>query len=334
MPTHNPKPLRAAVIGGGAFGECHLKTFASMPQVQVAGLHTRRADRARELCNKYGGKPYSSLEELAADPDIDIVSIVTPEDVHLESFQVLAKHKKAIYVEKPLAIIPDEARQMVELSKDLIVMSGHCLRFEARMAQIFKQQPQLGKLHHMSFKNRRPRQHKELYGRVHPVYVLLCHEIELANALAKAPFKRVCAVESHYSPGQIDGMSILVEYPNNLTCIIEGGFYLPTNTAFEENDQITLDFENGTYSLVMPHTGFTFLGPQGYRFINQHYENTVYTMEYGALRAALDYFTHCVSTQTRPTISTMEDGYNAVVLATAAIESAKSGQWITKGASL
>lgn len=328
------QPLRVAVVGGGAFGECHLKTYASMPQVQVAGLYTLETDRARDLCQKYGGRPYASLQELAADPTINIVSIATPENAHFESFQILAQHKKAIYVEKPLATDLDEARRMVELSKDLIAMCGHCLRFESRLAQIFQQRPQLGRLHHMSFKDRRPRQHKVVYGRVHPAFVLLCHEIELANAFAGTPFQRICAMESHFSPGQIDGISILIEYPGNLTCLIEGGFYLPTQQALEENDQITLDFENGSYSLLMPHTGFTFLGPQGNRFINQHYENTVYGMEYGALRAALDYFTHCVRMRTKPAISTIEDGYNAVVVATAAIESAKTGKWIenTKGA--
>lgn len=328
------QPLRAAVVGGGAFGECHLKTYASMPQVQVAGLYTLETDRARELCQKYGGRPYASLQELASDPAIDIVSIATPENAHFEAFQILAQHKKAIYVEKPLATDLAQAKQMVELSQPLIAMCGHCLRFESRLAHIFNQRPQLGRLHHMSFKDRRPRQHKVVYGRVHPVFVLLCHEIELANAFAGAPFKRVCAMESHFSPGQIDGIGLLIEYPDNLTCLIEGGFYLPSQQAVEENDQITLDFENGSYSLLMPHTGFTFLGPQGNRFINQHYENTVYGMEFGALRAALDYFTHCVRTQTRPAISTIEEGYNAVVVAAAAVESAKAGKWIqnTKGA--
>ncbi|MCC7349455.1 MAG: Gfo/Idh/MocA family oxidoreductase [Phycisphaerales bacterium] len=327
--TH--QTLRAAVVGGGAFGECHLKTFASMPQVQVAGLYTLEADRARELTQKYGGRPYSSLQELAADPSIDLVSIATPENAHFESFQILAQHEKAIYVEKPLATDLGEARRMMELSKSIIAMSGHCLRFESRLAHIFNQRPNLGRLHHMSFKNRRPRQHKVVYGRVHPAFVLLCHEIELANAFAGAPFKRVCAMESHFSAGQVDGISIMIEYPGNITCLIEGGFYLPNQQAVEENDQATLDFENGSYSLVMPHTGFTFVGPQGNRFINHHYENTVYGMEFGALRAALDYFTHCVRTQSRPTISTIEDGLNAVVVATAAVASAKAGVWVTKG---
>ena len=88
MPTR--EPVRAAVVGGGAFGECHLKTLASMPDIELVGLYTLEQDRGRELCDHYGGKCCSSLNELAADPSIDLVTIATPEDAHFESFKVLA----------------------------------------------------------------------------------------------------------------------------------------------------------------------------------------------------------------------------------------------------
>ena len=87
----------------GAFGECHLKTWSAMPHVSVAGLYTLERERGETLCRQYGGRNYSSLDELACDPTIDVVSIATPEDAHLESFKVLAAAGKAIYVEKPLA---------------------------------------------------------------------------------------------------------------------------------------------------------------------------------------------------------------------------------------
>jgi predicted dehydrogenase len=322
--------IRAAVIGGGAFGECHLKTYRSMPQVDVAGVYTLEKDRAAELCQKYGGRAYDSLGQLATDPDIDLVSIATPENAHFEAFKALAENKKAIYCEKPLATSMDEARQMLELSRSLTAMSGHCLRFEARVAHVLERKDQMGPLHHMSFKDRRRRSDKIVYGRVHPAYVLLCHEIELANAFAGVPFKRVCALQTHFSAGQVDGLSMIVEYENGATCVIEGGFLLPSQEGVDGNDQITLDFEKGSWSMVFPHSGFNFIDAAGAHFVNQHYENTMYGMEFGALRSALEYMTQCVDRGIRPQISTIEDGYNAVRLVDAAIRSAAEGRWIQK----
>jgi len=324
------KKINAAVVGGGAFGECHLKTYSSMPHVDVAGVYTRRSDRAAALCAKYGGKPYTSLQQLADDPAVDLVSIATAEDVHVEPFRAIAARGKAIYVEKPLATDLEDAKAIVEMSQAIIAMSGHCLRFESRLAHVFQNREGLGRLRHMSFKDRRTRQPKQLYGRVHPAYVLLCHEIELANAFAGVPFKRVCALQAKFDEGQFDDFSMLVEYENGATCVIEGGWLMPDQKSLDENDMAVLDFDGGSYSIEMPHSGITFLNEESNRFINQHYEHSVYGMEFGALRNALEYMVQCITTNTKPRISTVEDGYNAVLLVDAAIRSAQSGQWVQR----
>ncbi len=322
------QPIRAAVIGGGAFGECHLKTFHGMPQIEVAGLYTLEQDRGETLCRRYGGTFYQSLGELASDPSIDLVSIATPENSHFEAFKVLAEKKKAIYVEKPLATSLAEAKEMLELSDSIIAMSGHCLRFESRLAHVFAQQSKLGRLRHMSFCDRRIQGGKEIHGRVHPAYCLFCHEIELSNAFARDRFKRVCALETHFSEGQVDGMNILIEYRNGVTCSIEGGWFLPTQGSLAENDRCSLDFEEGTFEIALPNMGFTFLSPEGYQFLNQQYECNIYGMEFGALRSAFEYMVSCIQNQTQPEISTIQDGYEAVRLVEAALQSAKTGQWV------
>jgi predicted dehydrogenase len=316
------------VVGGGAFGECHLKTLHAMPQVEVAGLYTLERDRGEALCHRYGGNCYQSLEELASDPKIDLVTIATPENAHFEAFKLLAARNKAIYVEKPLSISLVEAREMLELSRSIIAMSGHCLRFESRLAHVFSQRSKLGRLRHMSFRDKRIQGDKEKYGRVHPAYVLLCHEIELSNAFAQDRFKRVCAMETHFSAGQIDGMNILIEYQNGVTSSIEGGWLLPTQDSLVENDRCTLDFEAGTFEILLPNMGLTFLSDKGFQFFNQQYEFNVYNMEFGALRSAFDYLLRCMEEHTQPKISTIQDGYEAVRLVEAALQSVKTGQWI------
>ena len=319
---------RAAVIGGGAFGECHLKTFYGMPHVEVAGLYTLEQDRGDALCRRYGGKCYESLDELACDPTIDLVSIATPEDAHFESFKFLAEKKKAIYVEKPLATSLAEAAEMLELSRSIIAMSGHCLRFESRLAQVFAQQGSLGRLRHMSFRNKRVHSEKDVYGRVHPAYALFVHELELSNAFARDRFKRVCALETRFSEGQVDGMNILIEYHNGVTCSVEGGWYMPTQGSLKENDRCSLDFEAGVFEIALPNMGFTFLSSKGFQFVNQQYEFNVYGMEFGALRSAFEYMVQCIQNHTQPEISTIRDGFEAVRLVEAALQSAKTGQWV------
>jgi len=323
------QPIKAAVIGGGAFGEEHLRTFASMPQVEVGGVYTLEQSRGEELCRRYGGRNYASLEELANDDSLNLISIATPENKHLEPLKVLSQTGKAIYVEKPLATSLKEAREMLELSRPLIAMSGHCLRFEARLAAIFEQLKDT-QIHHFSSRNRRTRIEKETYSRVHPAYALLCHEIELSNAFAKSTFARVMAMETQYSEGQVDGMNILIEYENGMTSSVEGGWYLPAQSNCIENDFVTIISAKGIDEVSIPHLGYYHLDENGLRMPNLHYGYSVYGQEYGPLRAAFDYMTHCIRENKKPQISTIQDAYNAVEVIEAALKSAKEKRWVNQ----
>ncbi|MFZ4778820.1 MAG: Gfo/Idh/MocA family oxidoreductase, partial [Terrimicrobiaceae bacterium] len=64
MSSQQSKHLKAAVVGGGAFGEMHLRTFQCMPQVEVAGVFTLEPARGAALCARYGGVSYESLDAL------------------------------------------------------------------------------------------------------------------------------------------------------------------------------------------------------------------------------------------------------------------------------
>lgn len=321
--------LKVAVVGGGAFGEIHLHTLKGMPQVEIGGVYTLERERGEELCAKYGGTNYESLQALVEDPSIDLVTIATPEHSHFEPFKAAAAHGKAIYVEKPLASSLAEAQEMIALSKDIIAMSGHCMRFEQRVAYVFDKLQGVPK-QHLSFRDRRTRDEKAIYGRVHPAYCMLCHEIELSNAFAEAPFKRVMAMETRFSEGQVDGITILIEYENGVTSSVEGGWYLPSQKNISENDFISIRSEAGIDEMSMPHTGYYRVTESGVETPNLYYGNSVYGTEYGLLRSAFDYMVRCIISGEKPQISTLEDGYNAVELIEAALRSVAENRWISR----
>ncbi len=321
--------VKVAVIGGGAFGETHLRTFQGMPQVEITGIYTLEAPRGESLAALYGGKSYRNLNELADDTTVDLVSIATPENLHLEPFSRMIESGKAVYVEKPLATTLEEAHLMLEGARNVIAMSGHCLRFEQRLAAIFARLIGV-KRHHLSFRNRRTRLEKETYSRVHPAYSMLCHELDLSNAFAESPFRRVMAMETKYSEGQVDGMTILIEYENGVTSSVEGGWYLPKQEGCIEDDFISVVSAAGVDELRIPHQGYIHIGPRGVEIPNFYYGYTVHGTEYGPLRAAFDYMVQCVLTQTQPAISTIADAYAAVELVEAALLSARESRWVLR----
>lgn len=73
------KVVRVAVIGGGAVAQArHLPEYAANPNAEIAGIFDFNVERSRELCERYGGRAYSSLEEALEDETVNAVSICTP----------------------------------------------------------------------------------------------------------------------------------------------------------------------------------------------------------------------------------------------------------------
>ena len=108
------------IIGAGWVSGEHVKAYASNPNAKVIGIYSRTAERAKAKLEECGveGKVFSSLDELLASPDIDIVSICSPPSVHAEQVIAAASAGKHIVIEKPLAMNMEDVRKMQKAVQD------------------------------------------------------------------------------------------------------------------------------------------------------------------------------------------------------------------------
>jgi len=87
----------------------------------LIGITNRTRSKAEDWVRRHGhGKVFDSVQELLADPDIDIVYIATTPDCHREYAIACAKAGKHCYVEKPIALSYQEA----EAIRDAFSESG------------------------------------------------------------------------------------------------------------------------------------------------------------------------------------------------------------------
>ena len=133
------KVMNVAMIGGGFMGKAHAMAYASMPMFfwpapaiphrkVVVDVTDGMAEEARQ---RYGFEEASS-DWRAVDnrPDIDVVDICTPNNVHAEIAIAAAKAGKHIICEKPLARTVEEARAMHDAVKAAGVI--HMVAFNYR----------------------------------------------------------------------------------------------------------------------------------------------------------------------------------------------------------
>lgn len=127
------KVYRFGIMGPGKIGAkfCDsLKTLSHEAQVYAVG--SRDGKRAMEFAFKFKAPKYfSSYEELAKDPDVDIVYIATPHPFHFEQAMLCLNYGKAVLCEKPLTISYAQTSKLVELArnKKVFLMEAMWSRF-------------------------------------------------------------------------------------------------------------------------------------------------------------------------------------------------------------
>ena len=107
------------IIGCGKIAQVrHIPEYADHPQARLAGFFDLNQDRAQALAEQWGGKAYSSWEELLADPAIDAVSVCVANNAHAQISIAALKAGKHVLCEKPMATTLEDCEAMVAAARE------------------------------------------------------------------------------------------------------------------------------------------------------------------------------------------------------------------------
>lgn len=113
-----------AIVGLGGMGNWHRELISgdgnwndracgAIEHLHLAGSFDIRPER-QDYARQVGLRPYSSLEELLADPKVDIVLCSTPNDVHEETVIRALEAGKNVVCEKPVALNSTQLQHMAD----------------------------------------------------------------------------------------------------------------------------------------------------------------------------------------------------------------------------
>lgn len=92
------------IVGCGMISNFHAKAIADIRGAKLAACFDTFTSSADRLAAQTGCKAYHDLDQMLADPAVDVVTICTPSGAHLEPAVAAAKAGKHVIVEKPLEI--------------------------------------------------------------------------------------------------------------------------------------------------------------------------------------------------------------------------------------
>jgi len=114
----------AAVIGLGFVGRAHLESLRRI-SVPVRGMLGSSRERSEAACESLGlERAYTSLDELAEDPDVSVAHICTPNYVHFEQASRMIRAGKHVLCEKPLATDSRESEMLLKLARERRCVGG------------------------------------------------------------------------------------------------------------------------------------------------------------------------------------------------------------------
>jgi predicted dehydrogenase len=121
----------AALIGGsGMWGPRLAEAAGRTASLELVTCFNRDAERRRLFAAEHGLEPAASFEGAVEHPDVEVVLLATPNDVHAEQALACADRGRHVFVEKPIADTLDAAAQMRDRFEDsgLVLAVGHELR--------------------------------------------------------------------------------------------------------------------------------------------------------------------------------------------------------------
>ncbi len=118
---------RIAMLGSGFIGRFYAESLQGQrSRDKIVSIYSRREESAKKFADDYQCKHWtSSMEEAIAHPEVDIVCIALPNNLHEEAVLLCCKHKKAVMTTKPLGRTAAEAKRMLEAVEKAGIFNGY-----------------------------------------------------------------------------------------------------------------------------------------------------------------------------------------------------------------
>lgn len=149
--------LKVGIVGVGFMGMIHYLAYQRIENVKVVALcesffKERLTGDWTKIKGNFGPqgtqmdltgvKTYEKLEDLLADPDVDVVDICLPPAAHAASTIAALNAGKNVFCEKPISLIAEEGAAMVDAAQKngKMLMIGHVLPFFDAFNYIYQAQ--------------------------------------------------------------------------------------------------------------------------------------------------------------------------------------------------
>ncbi len=318
------KKWKVGVLGAGHLGKIHLKLLAESERYELVGFYDPNDRNAARAVEKLGVRRFDRMEELMEA--VEVVDIVTPTLSHFDCAMEALARSKHLFIEKPMTGSVDEARKLLDASKqsEMKIQVGHVERYNPAYLAIREMplDPRFIEAHRLAVFNPRGTD-------VSVVHDLMIHDLDIILSMVPSAVADVKASGVGVLSGTPDIANARIEFENgciaNVTASRISMKNMRKTRLFQRDAYITMDFlekkteifrlseEQGdnenAIELILDQEG-------NKKFIHLELPETPAV---NAIKMELEQFATSISENREPEVN-VKDGYRALHLAARILE--------------
>lgn len=314
--------LKIGLFGVGHLGKIHLKCIRlAKAHYDLVGFYDADPAVAARVEQEFQLKAYATPADLLAE--CEVADIVTPTTTHYELVRLALEAGCHVFVEKPLTSTLDQARALLDLSRqtELKVQVGHVERFNPAMLALRKHklQPFFIEAHRLATFNPRGTD-------VSVVLDLMIHDLDIVLKLADAEVTEVRASGVSVVSSSPDIVNARLEFANGAVANLTASRFSMKNMRkiriFQPDAYVSIDLldkeaqfirllDPDDPSLDAAKVGMTVDTARGKKVV-QLDQPTVNPVN--AIQLELESLAESITRNETPAVS-IEDGYRALELA-------------------
>ena len=142
--------INFAIVGCGRIAQRHAEHIHNTIGCNLVATCDIEFDKAQKLADAYGSIPYSSIEELLENKNVDILSICSPNGLHAHHSILGLNAGKHVLCEKPMALSAYDCGEMIKAAekanKRLFVIKQNRYNPPVAAVKTLIEEGQLGKI--------------------------------------------------------------------------------------------------------------------------------------------------------------------------------------------
>lgn len=111
-------PVGLAVVGIGGFGRGMAERIASSENLRLVSCYDIVEEANRKAAAEFGCRAAGSVDEIAADNEVEGVVVVSPNFAHREPTVTAARAGKHVFCDKPIANTIEDAYAMIDACRE------------------------------------------------------------------------------------------------------------------------------------------------------------------------------------------------------------------------